>query len=157
LIQKFLIIILLLITSAYAKELNLNALLEDAKKQNKQILLFLHIPNCEYCTIMKKENLRDKETVDTIDKFFLFKQIGAKDRVVIDGKSISHKEFAKKYSLFAFPSSLFMNSNGRVLYRSMGFRNIDEYLTEIKYIGSKSYKNISMDEFRENLEFEKDD
>jgi len=49
-----------------------------------------------------------------------------------------------------------MNSEGEVIHRAIGYKNIDEYLAEMKYVSTKSYKTIDLESFNQKLEFEKE-
>ncbi len=147
----------ILVSSAHSIDINFDKMITDARKQDKHIIIFMHIPNCPYCKIMKEKNFMDKETLKIIKENFIFNEINQKDTIIFKGLQTTHREFAKSMKVPAFPATLFMKKNGKVIYRSIGYRNIDEYLAEIKYISTKSYKKISLEEFADNLEFEKDD
>ncbi|MBT4031185.1 MAG: hypothetical protein HOF16_06695, partial [Campylobacteraceae bacterium] len=57
----------------------------------------------------------------------------------------------------AYPATYYINKNGDVLYKSIGYRNVEEYYKEIKYISSKSYKKIDLEAFIQELELEDDE
>jgi len=155
--KNIIFLTILAYSSLFSKEINLDNMIKKAQNHNKQIMIFIHIPDCPYCESMKNENFQDKKTLEEIKKNFLLEDINVKDFILFKGEKKTHKEFAKSIGIFVFPSTLFMGGTGEVLFRSMGYRNIDEYLAEIKYISSKSYKKISLEKFLENLEFEQDD
>lgn len=155
--KKIVFLIMLAYFSTFAKDIDLDKIVTDTQKQDKQIMIFMHIPHCPYCERMEKENFQDKTTLQIIEKNFLFIDIDAGDTITFKSKKSSHKKFAKSMEIPAFPSTLFMSQSGEVLYKSIGYRNTDEYLTEMQYISTKSYKLISLEKFAENLEFEKDD
>lgn len=154
-VKSFLFFIL--VSSASGIDINITEMMTYAKKHNKHIMIFMHIPNCPYCRMMKEENFLDKETKKAIKENFVFHKIDKEYTIIFKGLQITFEEFSKRMKISAFPATLFMKSNGKVLYRSIGYRNIDEYLTEMKYISTKSYKKISLEKFAENLELEKDD
>lgn len=49
-----------------------------------------------------------------------------------------------------------MNNDGKVFYKAIGYRNIQEYIYELKYVITKSYKKIPLDEFIFKMEIEDD-
>ena len=156
---KICLLISMLISITWAKELNLNTISNQAKKQNKQLMFFFHIPGCPYCKSMLKENFKDKETLKEIDRNFVFVDIYTKDDAVVTFKDFkgTPKEFTKYMRVFTYPTTQFRSASSQLIHEARGYRNTDELLTEIKYIASRSYKKMDLETFAEELEFAKDD
>lgn len=47
-----------------------------------------------------------------------------------------------------------MNTNAKTLHKAIGYRNIQEYIYEIKYITTKNYNKMPLDEFIVKMEME---
>lgn len=150
--------LLMLFTHAHATEVDVNKLLEEAKKQNKHIMFFHHVPGCPYCKRMQDENFKDPALLEIIHKNFILVDIYTADKDTVTFKEFAdtHKAFSKHIGAVAYPATLFMDSEGKIVHRAIGYRNIDEHFADITFISSKNYKTMDLEAYREKLEFEKD-
>ncbi len=158
-IIKILVTLSFLFSFGNASDIDVNKILEEAKQENKQILFFFHIPDCPYCKRMIDENFKNEEVLKEIKKSFIKVDIHTADSGTVTYKDFkgTRDEFAKYLGAVAFPSTLFIDSDKKIVHHTIGYRNIDEFLSELKYVGTKSYKTTTLETFTENLEFEKDD
>ena len=158
-IIKILITLSFLFSFGYTSDIYINKVLIEAKQNNKQILFFFHINNCPYCERMLDENFKDKEVIKEIKKSFIVVDIHADRAGAVRYRDFkgSKKEFAKYIGAVAYPTTLFMDENRKIVHYTIGYRNIDEFLSELKYVGTKSYKTTNLETFTEDLEFKKDD
>lgn len=147
-----------LVSSAYSSDINVDKLLQIVKNEHKHILFFHHIPGCPYCKAMLGENFKDAAILSEIDKNFLHVDIFTANKGTIKFQNFegSYKDFSKYVGAIAYPSTIFVNELGEVVYRSIGYRNIDEHFAELKYISSKSYKTMDLESYVLKLELEKD-
>ncbi len=160
--QSFKVLLLSLFLSIIVNAneiININSKIKIAQKENKHIMIFFHIPHCKYCASMINYNFKDKNTIKQIEEHFIYIDIYTKDNKVVEFKEFkgSTKEFSKFIGASAYPATLFIDNNGKVIHQSIGYRNTDELITEIKYISTRSYNTIKLETFSYNLEFEKDD
>ncbi len=155
--KKFLLLLLLL-TFVNGNEIDINKLVVEAKEQNKFILFFHHVPGCPYCKAMLDENFKDENILKIVNKDFIYVDIYTADEDTIIFKDFSgnHKEFSKYIGAFAYPATVFMNQGGEVIHRAIGYRNIDEHITDITYISTKSYKTMNFQTYKEKRDFEKE-
>ena len=158
-VKKLLVSLLFITTCAISQELNIDVLLGKIKNENKHIMYFAHIPGCPYCKKMLDINFNDKEVKDLIEKNFTLVDVYTADRSTVKFGNFkgNKKKFAKHIGAFAYPATVYMDNSGKVVYRSIGYRNLGEYIVELNYIATKSYKTTDLDSFRENFEFERDD
>ncbi len=156
---KIFLFISLLFNLINAKDLDLNESLKIAQKENKNLMFFFHMPLCPYCERMLEKNFKNKEVLNEIKKdFILFKISSAsKDTIIFKNFKGSAKNFAKFMDAKTYPTTVFVNKNAKTIRVARGYRNIDEYLIEIKYITSKSYKKMDIQEFADELEMNEDD
>lgn len=147
-----------LVESAYSNDIDANKLLQVAKKQNKDILFFNHIPNCPYCKAMLDENFKDEGILEELDKNFIHVDVYTANKGNIKFKDFegSHKEFSAHIGAFVYPSTIFMDAEGNIIHKAIGYRNIDEYFAEITYVSAKSYKMMDLESHIEKIELEKD-
>ncbi|MEA2099088.1 MAG: thioredoxin fold domain-containing protein [Campylobacterota bacterium] len=157
--KKILIFILLSIYLNAATITDIDNKIILAQKQNKDIMIYFHIPNCSYCEAMLDENFKDEEIAEEIDQNFIFIDMFTANNDIIKYKDFkgSVKEFAKYMGAIAYPATIFLDKNHKISYRSIGYRNTREYLMELMFISSKSYNKLSLEDFTTKIEFERDD
>lgn len=157
LIFKLLFLLLTFTLFANAENIvDINQKLEQAKKENKSLMFFYHVPDCPFCERMLDENFKDEKILKLINDNFIFIDIYTADKksyVFKDFKG-TPKEFAKLTGAFAYPATVFMNTNAKTLHKAIGYRNIQEYIYEIKYITTKNYNKMPLDEFIVKMEME---
>lgn len=158
-IFKILISISFAFSFLSADNIDVNKILTNTENSDKNILIFVHSPNCSYCRRMVSQNFKNITILAEIKKNFrvIFIDIQDKGIVTFNDFKGNKKEFANHIEAVAVPATVFMDKNGKTIYSFIGYRNIDEYLTELKYISNKSYKKMSIENFREKMEFESDE
>lgn len=158
-IVKILIAVSFVFTMGNTSDIDVNKIILQAKEESKKILIFVHSPNCSYCRRMVSQNFQDKNILDAVKKHFVLLDVDIHEKGTVVYKEFrgDRKAFAEHIGAVAVPATLFMDQEGEVIYDFVGYRNMDEFLTELKYVTTRSYKNISVEAFSEDLEFEKDD
>ena len=157
---KKLIIVLSLITSLTADQLvDINSKIEMAKNEEKKVMFFFHIPHCPYCKAMLDENFKDKKILNIIEKSYILIDMYTADNttVVFDDFKGNVKEFAKYIGALAYPATIFLDESGKTVHKAIGYRNIKEHLTDMKYISTKRYKTKDLESFAIHLELNEDE
>ncbi|MEA2050233.1 MAG: thioredoxin family protein [Campylobacterota bacterium] len=152
---KVWVLISIVCTFSIAKDLNINSILNEATKSNKKVMFFFHIPHCPYCDRMLNNNFKDKNILDEINKSFILVDIYTADKGKVSFNDFkgTRKNFASYLEANVVPATLFMNNDGQIIHKAMGYRNKDEYITEIKYVSTDSYTRVDLEKFIEELEF----
>lgn len=158
-INKIVFILLFAGMAIANTDIDMNNKMNIASNEDKLIMIFFHIPSCNYCETMLSENFKSQKILNELDKDFLLVDIYTKDQGIVRFKNFTgaHKEFSKSMKVPAYPATYYINKNGDVLYKSIGYRNVEEYYKEIKYISSKSYKKIDLETFIQELELKDDE
>lgn len=132
------------ISITVANDINLDQLVVEAKKTNKHILVFLHIPGCNYCLNMQEFTFDDELVIAAIKKDFIFVDMNVRDEgvVIYDNFKVSKLKFAKKIGYPMYPSCLFFDKNGELVYDGVGYRDENKFLKILKFVSSKSYDDI---------------
>ncbi len=157
--KKILIFILLGIYLNASSIINIDNKIKLAQQQDKDIMLYFHIPNCSYCKAMLDENFKNKEILQEIKQNFIMIDMFTANSTTIKYGNFKGtiKEFAKYMGAIAYPATIFLDKDKKVVFRSIGYRNTQEYLMELMFISSKSYNKLSLEEFTLKTEFEMDD
>jgi len=128
----------------FANDIDLDKIVMDAKKTDKHILVFLHITGCTYCLKMQEWTFDDDKVIAAIKKDFIFVDINVKDEglVSFDNMKISKLKFAKEIGYPMYPSCLFFDQNGELVYDEVGFRDEETFLKTLHDVSSKAYNDI---------------
>ncbi|RLA68622.1 MAG: hypothetical protein DRG09_07625 [Epsilonproteobacteria bacterium] len=136
--------LLSVISITLAHDINLNQLVVEAKKTNKHILVYLHITGCNYCLKMQEWTFDDERVKAAIKKDFIFVDMNVRDKglVSFDGIKVSKIKFAKEIGYAIYPSCLFFDKNGELVYDEVGYKDEDRFLEALKAVSSKNYNEI---------------
>lgn len=128
----------------FANDVNLDQLVVEAKKTNKHILVYLHISGCDYCLNMEEFTFDDEMVIAAIKKDFIFVDMNVRDEglVSFDGFKVSKLKFAKEIGYPMYPSCLFFDKNGELVYDEVGYRDEIKFLETLKTVSSKAYNDI---------------
>ena len=128
----------------FANDVDLDKIVIDAKKTDKHILVFLHITGCTYCLKMQEWTFDDDNVIAAMKKDFIFVDINVRDEglVSFDNMKISKLKFAKEIGYPMYPSCLFFDKNGELVYDEVGFRDEIQFLKTLQDVSSKAYNDL---------------
>ncbi len=152
---KILIFILIPIWGVSA-DINIDKESADANKTKKHVMLFLHKDNCGYCEKMEFQ-LEEKEISNAIKKDFILLDINRDDDETVSYQDFNgtNRQFLKALGVNFFPSMVFINGcENKIIYDVSGYRNSKKLMTILNYVSSKSYKKMTMEDFRDELFFD---
>lgn len=140
---KFFILLLLVSSSLFSREIDLDAIAKQSLKTHKHLFIFLHKTGCPYCENMREFTL-DDTTIDTfIKKHFIYIDINVseKDSVTFRGVTGSGEDFAKYIGYNFYPSSLFFNGKLQLVYAIPGYQEEENFISMLNYVYSKAYEH----------------
>jgi len=116
------IVLTFLALSGYSSASELDDILSTAKKEGKAVMLELGSIGCLPCEQMKPvmEKLRENYK-------------GRLEVLFIDVKK--DKETARKFSVFAIPTQVFLDKEGKEFHRHIGFYSYEEIVPVLKKSG----------------------
>ena len=88
------------------------AAVKQAKAENKIIMVDCWAEWCTWCKVLENTTLADKNVVETSRRFVNVKVNGDRSR-----------EFVSKYRVTGYPAILFLDGDGREVYRVMGMQS----------------------------------
>ncbi len=97
-----------------------NQALAKAKQENKLIFLDIYASWCGPCRYLKANTFTDSE----VGKFYNASFIN----VELDGEKGEGAILAQKYGVRAYPSLLFVNSDGEIVKGSAGYQNPEQFI-----------------------------
>jgi len=143
-VKRFILALLTVVSMTFANDIDLDKIVVDAKKTNKHILVFLHITGCTYCLKMQEWTFDDDKVIAALKKDFIFVDINVRDEglVSFDNMKISKLKFAKEIGYPMYPSCLFFDKNGELVYDEVGFRDEVKFLKTLQDVSSKAYNDL---------------
>ena len=106
--------------------------LQKAKKENKLVFVDLYTTWCGPCKKMANETFPQEKVGDFFNKNFVNYKIDAEKGV--------GPEVALKYDVSAYPTLVFVNGEGDLIYKFMGVRNAERLIAE----GEKAVRLYSL-------------
>ncbi len=97
---------------------------EQAKTENKMIFVDCYTPTCGPCKAMLAKEFPKKEMGDYLNGGFV--------PVKMDISVGEGAEMNKQWGISAVPTFLFMNSDGEILYRMVGYKKADVFIDMVK-------------------------
>jgi thioredoxin-related protein len=152
-----LLLVLFIWQNLYAKDINFDKMIENANNNNKQIMIFFHMEHCPWCNQMIDLSLSKQDVKDTINQYFVYTDIDVESEgiVLYNNEEYSKIDFAREYNIYYYPTTIMIDNN-IIVQNINGYRNKNKFTSQIKYIGTKSYKDMTLKEFIANEDFEND-
>ena len=113
---------------------------EKSKSEKKVIMIDIYTDWCGICKEMDKTTFAEKKVIDYTTNFITLK--------FNPEKASNGNDILRKYNVSGFPTMLFINSNGFVIKKIVGYIESDELLNEMENIKEieKSIANAFKDE-----------
>ncbi len=111
-------------------------------RQQKNILILMHLTDCPWCHFVIEEILQPMSTLKEYDKIKIYQLDADSDFEFInfDNKKISTNNFLSIYNIDFYPTLLLFNYKGKLLEKVVGVASKDFYWTELDNILEK-YEN----------------
>lgn len=91
---------------------NLASVLKQAKRENKLVFVDVYASWCLPCKMMDKDVFTHEETADIINKDFISYKV--------DAEKSNGPQLSFNYDVMAYPTLLFLDTNGKVLEKKEG-------------------------------------
>jgi thioredoxin-related protein len=101
---------------------NWKTILQKAKAENKLIFIDFHTSWCFPCKMMEKNVFTQQEVGDLYNAQFVNVKLDAEK-----GEAIA---LAKKFEAKWFPTLIFIDSNERIIYRTVGGRSVKDFMDD---------------------------
>jgi thioredoxin 1 len=101
-----------------------------AKKEKKMVFIDIYATWCGPCKLLKKNTFSN----EAVGKYYNEKFVN----ITIDGEKGEGVDLIKKYNVMAYPTLIFLDSDGKVKHQTMGYMSHEEFLELGKSVaGSK--------------------
>lgn len=127
--------------------------IEEAKENDKHVMLFLTLKFCPYCTKMLKENF----TKGTVNQPFIEENFdviginvqGSKEIAINEDTTLTEKEYAAHLKVQYTPTILFLDANNKIVVRINGYRSQKNFKHILNFVKNKEYKNTTLTKYLE--------
>jgi thioredoxin-related protein len=126
---------------------------DDAKDDNKSVLLYFHLDNCPYCSSMLDQNFKSGDNLEFIQKHFSVIAVNLKgDREITlnENETLLEKELSKNLKVQYTPTIIFISEDGKQVFRTNGYRTPKAFRHVLEYVVSQSYKNTTLSDYVES-------
>lgn len=93
--------------------------LQKAIKEKKNLMIYFYASWCGVCKKMKEEVFSNTR----VNTFYNANFVNMALNIEKEGKSLS-----EKYEVSGFPAMIFINEEGKIIQKIVGFKNVDEFL-----------------------------
>ena len=115
--------------------------MELAKTRNKHIFLYFHADWCTYCTKLKKTTFKNKAVLNYLKENFI--SIGV--------DTDKEKDLGTQWGVRGLPTLWFLKPDNSKISNIPGYIDAKQFLNILKYIHTRSYDNMSFQEFVKTL------
>lgn len=98
--------------------------LDQSKISKKPIFIMVYATWCSHCNKMKNTVLKDPKVVGFFNNTYI--------NVMMDGESVTGKDFMKKFRVTSFPTFLYLDENETHLFSTGGEFTTEEFILESK-------------------------
>ncbi len=98
---------------------------EKAIANNKILFVFIYDPECTHCNFVKANTFTDTALINFQNRNFI--------NLMIDGTVDSGRQFCTSFKITAYPSFLYFDKNGKIVFSLSGEIKADEFISEAKY------------------------
>ncbi len=135
--------------------LELNEDVEEAKENDKHVMLFMTLKFCPYCTKMLKDNfIEGAKNQPYIQENFDVIAIdikGVNEVAVNDDLTLTEKEYADHLKVQYTPTIIFLDQNNKAVVRINGYRSKENFKLILDFVKNKKYKQMTLTQYLEKV------
>lgn len=121
-----------------------NAGMDEAKKQNKPLLVDFYADWCHWCRVMDREVFGDTELVTLLNKHFVAVRIRTDapgEKILFNKRTYTPQEFAQVAGVQGLPTVLFLSEKEEPLLVIPGYVQKNVFQLILNYIKNRCYAN----------------
>ena len=106
------------------------------------IFVEVYTKSCAWCRKLERQVLSKPKVQAYLKGKFVPVRLDAEDResrVQIGNRALTHA--AEAYGVKSFPTTLFLEPNGQLIYALKGYHPEEEYLKFLQYFGNREFED----------------
>jgi thioredoxin-related protein len=134
---------------AKAEWLAFDQAMEKAAADKKYVVVDFYTDWCKWCKVMDDKTYADSSVAAALKENFVIAKINGEssEKIIYQGKIMAQSDFTMNMKVSGFPSTLFMDSDGKVIGILPGYIEAPVYLKILSYITTKSYQKMKLDDY----------
>jgi thioredoxin-related protein len=132
--------------------------LENAKKENKPIMVDFYTSWCGWCKKMDKETFAHKDVSKLLSQDYVAVKLNAESskKLKIGGQDLTERDVAKDFKVTGYPTICFLKADGDKIGCLPGYAGPEHFVNVLSYIKDKAYeKNIQLQDYIKQKEEKK--
>lgn len=133
-----------------ASFLDLREDIAEASAEGKRVLLYFYQDGCPYCAKLLQDNWGQRRLANKTRKSFdviAINMWGDREVIILDGKTMTEKNFALKRKVMFTPTLLFLDEQGNNALRVNGYYAPAKFEAALDYIAKRKEKKISFRDY----------
>lgn len=129
---------------------NLTRAMQEAKTQQKPMLLYFGRYGCTTCRKMHKEVFTDRQLQDLLAVKFILAYVDTESDARIrlpNGERSTEMQFASSNRILGTPTFVYFDSEQKPLFKKAGFQSIEQMVKYNHYVADGHYKTQSLKEY----------
>lgn len=123
--------------------------LKLAAKMEKLIFVDVYTNWCKFCHKMDRETFSDKDIIDYLSENFIGVKLNAesKKKMKLADGAFTGRDISRKFGVRGYPTYLFLNPDGELVFRTSGYSPPDRFMVFLKYVNSGKHKDMTIEEY----------
>lgn len=123
---------------------------KQAQQSNKMIFIYFGRYGCGWCAKTNAETFSQDKVKKLFTNNYELVYVDAESgkRITLpSGERITEMELGARLNAFATPLFVYMQPDGKTVFRAPGFKTADDFIGFDRYIQGKHYQQMSISEF----------
>ncbi len=123
--------------------------LEKAAAEKRYVVVDFYTDWCKWCKVMDDKTYADSSVAAALNENFVMSKINGEssEKITYQGKVMAQSDFTMGMRVSGFPSTLFMDSDGKVIGILPGYIEAPVYLKILAYVSTQAYKTQKLDDY----------
>jgi len=123
---------------------------EEAKDENKHLMLYMHLTGCPYCYKMVEEGFKNNTNTQIIKDNFDVVAInirGNKEVALNEDLIMTEAEVRDHFKVNFTPTIVFLDQSNKLVYKVNGYRSVENFKHILNFVKNRAYQNTTLAEF----------
>jgi thioredoxin-related protein len=136
--------------------LTFDAAAEQAKKENKHMIVDVYTTWCGWCKVMDRQTYGNPEVADYLLQNFVLAKVNGESAAELhwNGKTMSERAFVRAIGVTGFPTTYFLKPNAEMIGGAPGFIRPGDFMIYAKYVSTKWYEKGTPKQYLESMKTE---
>lgn len=134
---------------AKAEWLAFDQAMEQAAAAQKYVVVDFYTDWCKWCKVMDDKTYADSSVAAALKQNFVIAKINGEssEKITYQGKIMAQSDFTMNMKVSGFPSTLFMDSDGKVIGILPGYIEAPVFVKILAYVSTQAYKTKKLDDY----------